>query len=263
MQCLFCTPYSYMYGNTKVIPQVSQGHVTSVLCKLTFSQESRCGVTSNRWDFVWETKYWGLRCFIFHTKSQRLLVTRHRLSREKVNSHNTLVTWPWDACGYTRSLFTLWSCAVSFTSYSQRVRFMSLDQRKNSWSTRSDLIPIALAYNGFQHISAVLLFWNLSEKGPKGRKFLFWAREAPKSHRWRKRKEEKERAKGRKVGDEKKRSVCTLSFYNGYFGEKKHCLTEEVYLALNVFKNPARYIIPYLFLLSVVAKILFLDSYVN
>ena len=29
MQCLFCTPYSYMYGNTKVIPQVSQAHVTS------------------------------------------------------------------------------------------------------------------------------------------------------------------------------------------------------------------------------------------
>ena len=33
MQYLFCTPYSYMYSNTKVIPQVSQAHVTSVLCK--------------------------------------------------------------------------------------------------------------------------------------------------------------------------------------------------------------------------------------
>ena len=41
--------------------QASQPHVTSVLCKLTFSQESRCRVTSNRWDFVWEIKYWGLR----------------------------------------------------------------------------------------------------------------------------------------------------------------------------------------------------------
>ena len=30
--------------------------------------------------------------FISHTKSQRLLVTRHRLSCEKVNLHNTLVT---------------------------------------------------------------------------------------------------------------------------------------------------------------------------
>ena len=29
--------------------------------------------------------------FISHTKSQRLLVTRHRLSCEKVNLHNTLV----------------------------------------------------------------------------------------------------------------------------------------------------------------------------
>ena len=33
MQCLFCTPYSYTYSNTKVIQQVSQAHVTSVLCK--------------------------------------------------------------------------------------------------------------------------------------------------------------------------------------------------------------------------------------
>ena len=33
MQCLFCTTYSCMYGNTKVIPQVSQAHVTSGLCK--------------------------------------------------------------------------------------------------------------------------------------------------------------------------------------------------------------------------------------
>ena len=36
--------------------------------------------------------------FISHTKSQRLLVTRHRLSCEKVNLHNTLVTWAWNAC---------------------------------------------------------------------------------------------------------------------------------------------------------------------
>ena len=30
--------------------------------------------------------------YISHTKSQRLLVARHRLSCEKVNSHNTLIT---------------------------------------------------------------------------------------------------------------------------------------------------------------------------
>ena len=40
-----------------VSPQVSQAHVMSVLCKLTFSQESQCRITSNRW----EIKYWGLR----------------------------------------------------------------------------------------------------------------------------------------------------------------------------------------------------------
>ena len=28
---------------------------------LTFFQESRCRVLSDRWDFVWEIKYWGLR----------------------------------------------------------------------------------------------------------------------------------------------------------------------------------------------------------
>ena len=37
--------------------------------------------------------------FIYHTKSQRSFVTRHRLSCEKVNLHNILVTWAWDACG--------------------------------------------------------------------------------------------------------------------------------------------------------------------
>ena len=38
--------------------------------------------------------------FISHTKSQRSFVTRHRLSCEKVNLHNILVTWVWDACGF-------------------------------------------------------------------------------------------------------------------------------------------------------------------
>ena len=33
-----------------------------------------------------------------HTKSQRSLVTRHQLSCEKVNLHNTLVTSAWDTC---------------------------------------------------------------------------------------------------------------------------------------------------------------------
>ena len=37
--------------------------------------------------------------FICNTKSQRLLVARHRLSSEKVYLHDTIVTWAWDACG--------------------------------------------------------------------------------------------------------------------------------------------------------------------
>ena len=52
---------------------------------------------------------------------------------------------------------------------------------------------------------------HLSEKGPKGRKVLFCAREAPKSRRRRKRKGEKERAKRWKVGDGKK-MVALLVF---------------------------------------------------
>ena len=52
----------YEFSNILYVkPQASQSHVSSVLCKLTFSQESRCRVTSNRWDFVWEIEYWGLR----------------------------------------------------------------------------------------------------------------------------------------------------------------------------------------------------------
>ena len=44
-----------------MIAQASQAHVTSMLCKFTISQESGCCITSNRWDFVWEIKYWGLQ----------------------------------------------------------------------------------------------------------------------------------------------------------------------------------------------------------
>ena len=39
--------------------------------------------------------------FSAHTKSQRLFVTLHRLSCEKVNLHNTLVMWAWNTCGLT------------------------------------------------------------------------------------------------------------------------------------------------------------------
>ena len=47
------------------------------------------------------------------TKSQRLLVTRHRLSCEKVNLHNTLITWAWDAYAHTNTLVVSWCCGSS------------------------------------------------------------------------------------------------------------------------------------------------------
>ena len=84
----------------------------------------------------------------------------------------------------------------------------------------------------------------LSEKGPKGRKFLFCAREAPKSRRRRKRKGEKERAKRRKAARrrEKSNGWHSYSFYNGYCGDgfqpkKKNCLTEGVYLVVKRFQK--------------------------
>ena len=48
--------------------------------------------------------------YLSDTKSQRLLVTRHRLSCEKVNLHNTLITWVWDAYAHTHKLVVSWCC---------------------------------------------------------------------------------------------------------------------------------------------------------
>ena len=40
--------------------------------------------------------------YISHSKSQRLFVTRHRLSCEKVNLHNKRVTWAWDPLWFSQ-----------------------------------------------------------------------------------------------------------------------------------------------------------------
>ena len=47
--------------------------------------------------------------FISHTKSQRLLVTRHRLPCEKVNLHITLVKWVWEP---VVTLNSMWSAQL-------------------------------------------------------------------------------------------------------------------------------------------------------
>ena len=59
--------YERVYLQTRLfaVLQAFQAQVTSVECKFTFSQESRCGVTGNRWNVVREIKYWGLKCFLF------------------------------------------------------------------------------------------------------------------------------------------------------------------------------------------------------
>ena len=90
-------------------------------------------------------------------------------------------------------------------------------------------------------------------KRAKRPQVLFCDREAPKSRRRRKRKGEKEIAKRGKVGDEEKSNGCTLSFYSGYFGDsflaEKTLFDGRGLFGGNFFKNPARYVIPYLFLL--------------
>ena len=52
---------NFVWKECLVFPQASQGHVTSVDCKCTLSQESRCRITGDRWDVVWEIKHWGLQ----------------------------------------------------------------------------------------------------------------------------------------------------------------------------------------------------------
>jgi len=59
----------------------------------------------------------------------------------------------------------------------------------------------------------------LSEKRPKGR---FFTPNKLKNHTSEvKKKGENETARRKKGGEEKKSNGCTLSFYNGYLGEKK------------------------------------------
>ena len=71
---------------------------------------------------------------ISHSKSQRLFVTRHRLSCEKVNLHNKLVTWAWDTC--------------DFTSYSTRfVSFRFISFRFVSSNTISPQITFHLSHS--------------------------------------------------------------------------------------------------------------------
>ena len=43
-------------------------------------------------------------------RSQRLLVTRHWLYCKKVNLHNTLIMWAWDAYAHTNTLVVSWCC---------------------------------------------------------------------------------------------------------------------------------------------------------
>ena len=62
---------------------------------------------------------------IFHSKSQRLFVTRHRLSCEKVNLHNKLVTWAWDTCDFHFHKLQYLFCSISFHRSSNTNCFVS------------------------------------------------------------------------------------------------------------------------------------------
>ena len=59
-----------------------------------------------------------------------------------------------------------------------------------------------------------------------------------------KEKGEKERARKKFKGEEEKKQFCTLSFYNGYFGDifgRKKAVSPEGPSGGNVFKNTARH----------------------
>ena len=91
--------------------------------------------------------------FIYNTKSQRLLVTRHRLSSEKVNFHNTPVTQAWDArgvSGHFGSKLLFWAqdfcpifCAWWFKMFilspraSRRHKYCCFDQVDFQWRRKN------------------------------------------------------------------------------------------------------------------------------
>ena len=57
-------------------------------------------------------------------------------------------------------------------------------------------------------------------------------------------KRERKKERARKKGGEEKKKFCTLSFYNGYFGEmfcRKKAVSSEGPSGDNVFKNTARH----------------------
>ena len=136
------------------------------------------------------------------------------------------------------SLFTLWSCAVSLTSYSQRLRFMSLDQNKEELlvdSFRPDPKSTGFtqwfsAYFGSSIFLnnmylADFLKANLTKfaatwvkKGHKAASFYF-APEKLQNHTGEGKGKEKKKERKEGKWDEKKSNGCTLSFYNGYFGD--------------------------------------------
>ena len=64
-EVIFLYERVYLQARLFAVLQAFQAQVTSVECKFTFSQESRCGVTGNRWVVVREIKYWGLRMLPF------------------------------------------------------------------------------------------------------------------------------------------------------------------------------------------------------
>ena len=83
----------------------------------------------------------------------------------------------------------------------------------------------------------------MSEKASKGRflgpdKLRTHSNEGKGKERKKERKKERERRK--KGGELEPSNGCTLSFYNGYFGEKKLLDTKGPFGG-DVFKNPARH----------------------
>ena len=66
---------------------------------------------------------------------------------------------------------------------------------------------------------------------------------------------EKERARRKKGGEEKKCNGCTLSFYNGYFGDSQLVLGEKKLLDATFRGNPLKYPAKYTYIIILVNQI--------
>ena len=96
--CYCVTPVTLFIRFMKRVTGVAQWHPKTSLNRWLHTQKKTQKYIKGKSSLFILQKKSKYNIFISHTKSQRLLVTRQRLYCEKVNLHNTLVTWAWNVC---------------------------------------------------------------------------------------------------------------------------------------------------------------------